>query len=148
VGTAERDKSMPKTAGVKARSLDAVSDGAFAVTRMNAQDHEAQHAKLRPSTQQRDIVPYQSTLSGESRSSSPGKSNVRNAHLLTSFSQSLKARYEIAQRFCLTFLLHLPIVCWFVLVRSSPPAVVSRLKVRRARRIPHACGHQSGPAQF
>src|SRR5438876_11566800 len=60
---------------------------------------EAQHAKLRPSTQQRDIVPYQSTLSGENRSSSPGKSNVRNAHLLTSFSQSLKARYEIAQRF-------------------------------------------------
>ena len=33
VGTAERDKSMPKTAGVKAnRTLDAVSDGAFAVT--------------------------------------------------------------------------------------------------------------------
>ena len=31
MGTAERDQSMPKTAGVKSnRSLDAVSDGAFA----------------------------------------------------------------------------------------------------------------------
>ena len=36
MGTAERDKSMPKTAGVKAnRSLDAVSDGAFAATRIS-----------------------------------------------------------------------------------------------------------------
>src|SRR5207245_6942369 len=30
---------------------------------------EAQHSKLRPSTQQRDIVPYQSTLSGENKAS-------------------------------------------------------------------------------
>jgi len=45
VGTAERDKSMPKTAGVKAnRSLDAVSDGAFAATPMNAQDRTAKHS--------------------------------------------------------------------------------------------------------
>src|SRR5438094_3847162 len=98
---AERDYFTPKAAGVKAnRTLDALSDGAFAATPERSRSHrEAQHAKLRPSTQQRDIVPYQSTLSGENRSSSPGKSNVRNAHLLTSFSQSLKARYEIAQRF-------------------------------------------------
>ncbi len=45
MGTAERDKSMPKTAGVKAnRSLDAVSDGAFAATPMNAQDRTAKHS--------------------------------------------------------------------------------------------------------
>jgi len=45
VGTAERDQSMPKTAGVKVnRSLDAVSDGAFAATPMNAQDRTAKHS--------------------------------------------------------------------------------------------------------
>ena len=41
MGTAKRDKSMPKTAGVKSnycgRTRNAVSDGAFAATRMNAQ---------------------------------------------------------------------------------------------------------------
>jgi len=38
VGTAERDQSTPKTTCVKAnRTLNAVSDGAFAATRMNAQ---------------------------------------------------------------------------------------------------------------
>ena len=41
MGTAERDKSMLKTAGVKVKLLgrtrNAVSDGAFAATRMNAQ---------------------------------------------------------------------------------------------------------------
>jgi len=37
VGTAERHKSMPKTTCVKAnRTLDAVSDGAFAATRITA----------------------------------------------------------------------------------------------------------------
>ena len=37
VGTAERHKSMPKTTYVKAnRTLDAVSDGAFAATRITA----------------------------------------------------------------------------------------------------------------
>ena len=42
MGTAERHKSMPKTAGVKAnRTLDAVSDGAsVAATRMNAQGEQ------------------------------------------------------------------------------------------------------------
>ena len=36
MGTAERDHSTPKAAGVKAnRTLNAVSDGAFAATRMN-----------------------------------------------------------------------------------------------------------------
>ena len=45
MGTAERDQSMPKTAGVKSnRSLDAVSDGAFAATPMNAQDRTAKHS--------------------------------------------------------------------------------------------------------
>ena len=41
MGTAKRDKSMPKTAGVKSnycgRTRNAVSDGTFADTRMNAQ---------------------------------------------------------------------------------------------------------------
>src|SRR5436309_188612 len=121
-----RDHSKPKAAGVKSNYCGEDAECRVRLyfcghAHERSRSHrEAQHAKLRPSTQQRDIVSYQSTLSGESRSSSPGKSNVRNAHLLTSFSQSLKARYEIAQRFCLTFLLHLPIVCWFVLVRSSP----------------------------
>ena len=60
MGTAERHKSMPKTTCVKAnRTLDAVSDGAFAATPERSRSHrEAQHAKLRPSTQQRDIAPY------------------------------------------------------------------------------------------
>ena len=45
MGTAEREKSIPKTSYVKAnRTLDAVSDGAFAVTRMNAQDRTAKHS--------------------------------------------------------------------------------------------------------
>src|SRR5207244_5151275 len=66
---AERDHFTPKAAGVKAnRTLDALSDGAFAATPERSRSHrEAQHAKLRPSTQQRDIVPYQSTLSGENK---------------------------------------------------------------------------------
>ena len=70
VGTAERHKCMPKTTCVKAnRTLDAVSDGAFAATpnERSRSHREAQHAKLRPSTQQRDIVSYQSTLSGENK---------------------------------------------------------------------------------
>ena len=44
MGTAERDKSMLKTAGVNqiiaGRTLDAVSDGRFAATRMNAQGEQ------------------------------------------------------------------------------------------------------------
>ena len=45
MGTAEREKSIPKMTCVKAnRTLDAVSDGAFAVTRMNAQDRTAKHS--------------------------------------------------------------------------------------------------------
>ena len=65
MGTAEREKSIPKTSYVKAnRTLDAVSDGAFAATPERSRSHrEAQHAKLRPCTQQRNIVPYYSPLS-------------------------------------------------------------------------------------
>ena len=38
MGTVERDHSTPKAAGVKAnRTLNAVSDGAFGATPMNAQ---------------------------------------------------------------------------------------------------------------
>jgi len=45
VGTAEREKSILKTTCVKAnRTLDAVSDGAFAATPMNAQDRTAKHS--------------------------------------------------------------------------------------------------------
>jgi len=45
VGTAERDKSMLKAASVKSnRSLNAVSDGAFAATPLNAQDRTAKHS--------------------------------------------------------------------------------------------------------
>jgi len=41
VGTAERTHSTPKAASVKAnRTLDAVSDGAFAATPMNAQGEQ------------------------------------------------------------------------------------------------------------
>jgi hypothetical protein len=43
-GTAERDKSIPKTTCVKTdRTLDAVSDGTLAGTRMNAQGSAADH---------------------------------------------------------------------------------------------------------
>ncbi|PYV67873.1 MAG: hypothetical protein DMG96_38010 [Acidobacteria bacterium] len=45
VGTAERDQSIPKAGGVKAnRTLDAVSDGAFAAT------HHDLPAKFQPFT--------------------------------------------------------------------------------------------------